>query len=78
MERIIDGHTRMYCLIGSPVGHSGSPAMYNYSFERLGINSAYLAYDVPLEKTGEAVAALRLFNAGGREVSMRCKSEVTK
>ena len=60
MERIIDGHTRMYCLIGSPVGHSGSPAMYNYSFERLGINSAYLAYDVPLEKTGEAVAALRL------------------
>ena len=44
----IDGHTKMYCLIGSPVGHSGSPAMYNYSFDRLGINSAYLAYDVPL------------------------------
>ena len=43
----IDGHTRMYCLIGSPVEHSGSPAMYNYSFDRLGINSAYLAYDVP-------------------------------
>ncbi len=21
----IDGHTKMYCLIGSPVGHSGSP-----------------------------------------------------
>ena len=78
MERIIDGHTRMYCLIGSPVGHSGSPAMYNYSFERLGINSAYLAYDVPLEKTGEAVAALRLFNAGGFNVTMPCKTEVTK
>ena len=61
----IDGHTKMYCLIGSPVGHSGSPAMYNYSFERLGINSAYLAYDVPLEKTGEAVAALKLLGCGG-------------
>ena len=43
----IDGLTKMYCLIGSPVGHSGSPAMYNYSFDRLGINAAYLAFDVP-------------------------------
>lgn len=74
----IDGHTKMYCLIGSPVGHSGSPAMYNYSFDRLGISSAYLAYDVPLEKTGEAVAALRLLGCGGFNVTMPCKTEVTK
>ena len=74
----IDGHTKMYCLIGSPVGHSGSPAMYNYSFDRLGINSAYLAYDVPLEKTGEAVAALKLLGCGGFNVTMPCKTEVTK
>ena len=72
----IDGHTKMYCLIGSPVGHSGSPAMYNYSFDRLGINSAYLAYDVPLEKTGEAVAALRLLGCGGFNVTMPCKNAV--
>ena len=74
----IDGLTKMSCLIGSPVGHSGSPAMYNYSFDRLGINSAYLAYDVPLEKTGEAVAALRLLGCGGFNVTMPCKTEVTK
>lgn len=74
----IDGLTKMYCLIGSPVGHSGSPAMYNYSFDRLGISSAYLAYDVPLEKTGEAVAALRLLGCGGFNVTMPCKTEVTK
>ena len=74
----IDGHTKMYCLIGSPVGHSGSPAMYNYCFDRLGINSAYLAYAVPLEKTGEAVAALRLLGCGGFNVTMPCKTEVTK
>lgn len=74
----IDGHTKMYCLIGSPVGHSGSPAMYNYSFDRLGINAAYLAYDVPLEKTGEAVAALKLLGCGGFNITMPCKTEVTK
>ena len=74
----IDGLTKMYCLIGSPVGHSGSPAMYNYSFDRLGINAAYLAYEVPLEKTGEAVAALKLLGCGGFNVTMPCKTEVTK
>ena len=34
MEKRINGHTRLYALIGSPVGHSGSPAMQNYSFEK--------------------------------------------
>ena len=51
MEHRIDGHTRLFCLIGSPVGHSGSPAMYNYSFDKLGLNNAYLAFDIPLEKS---------------------------
>ena len=46
MEKRINGHTRLYALIGSPVGHSGSPAMQNYSFEKLGIDAAYLAFDV--------------------------------
>ena len=51
MDRTITGRTGMYCLIGSPVGHSGSPAMQNYSFEKTGLDNVYLAYDVPLEKT---------------------------
>ena len=78
MERRIDGHTKLYALIGSPVGHSGSPAMYNYSFEKLGINSAYLAFDVPLEKTKEAVDALRTLHAGGFNVTMPCKTAVAQ
>lgn len=50
MERRISGRTGMFCLIGTPVGHSGSPAMYNYSFQKTGLDYAYLAYDIPLEK----------------------------
>ena len=38
MEERISGHTGLLALIGSPVGHSGSPAMYNYSFARLGLD----------------------------------------
>ena len=77
MEKRISGHTRLYALIGSPVGHSGSPAMYNYSFEKLGIDAAYLAFDVPVEKTEDAVNALRTLHAGGFNVTMPCKTAVS-
>ena len=46
MENRISGHTGLLALIGSPVGHSGSPAMYNYSFEKLGLDYVYVALDV--------------------------------
>lgn len=78
MEKRISGHTRLYALIGSPVGHSGSPAMYNYSFEKLGIDAAYLAFDVPLEKTEDAVRALQTLHAGGFNVTMPNKTAVAK
>lgn len=78
MEKRINGHTRLYALIGSPVGHSGSPAMYNYSFEKLGIDAAYLAFDVPVEKTEDAVNALRTLHAGGFNVTMPCKTAVAQ
>lgn len=77
MEHRINGHTRLFCLIGTPVGHSGSPAMYNYSFDRLGLDNAYLAFDVPLEKTEEAVNALKLLHVGGFNITMPCKTAVT-
>ena len=78
MEKRINGHTRFYALIGSPVGHSGSPAMYNYSFEKLGIDAAYLAFDTPLEKTEETVNALRTLNVGGFNITMPNKTAVAQ
>lgn len=78
MESRINGHTKLYALIGSPVGHSGSPAMYNYSFDKLGIDAAYLAFDVPLEKVEEAVTALKTLNVGGFNVTMPDKTAVAR
>lgn len=74
----ISGHTQMLCLIGSPVGHSGSPAMYNYSFEKLGIDYAYLAFDIKEEETQAAVNALRLLNVRGFNITMPCKTAALK
>ena len=78
MDSRINGHTKLFCLIGSPVGHSGSPAMYNYSFERVGIDAAYLAFDIPLEKLDAGVAALKTLGEGGFNVTMPDKTAVTK
>ena len=42
----ITGHTGLICLLGSPCAHSVSPMMHNASFEALGLDYRYLAFDV--------------------------------
>lgn len=78
MEKRISGHTRLLALIGSPVGHSGSPAMYNYSFEKLGLDYAYVAFDVKEDGVKEALNAMRLFNMRGMNVTMPDKVEAAR
>lgn len=75
MERRISGHTGLLALIGSPVGHSGSPAMYNYSFEKLGLDYAYVAFDIKVEEVKDAIAAMKTFKMRGCNVTMPCKTE---
>ena len=74
MENRISGHTRLLALLGSPVDHSGSPAMYNYSFDRLGIDCAYVAFDVKEDQMPQAIEAMKLFNMRGCNVTMPCKT----
>lgn len=78
MEKRISGHTGLLALIGSPVGHSGSPAMYNYSFEKLGLDYAYVAFDIKIEEVKDAIAAMKTFRMRGCNVTMPCKTEVVK
>jgi shikimate dehydrogenase len=65
-------------LIGSPVGHSGSPAMYNYSFARLGLDYAYVALDIKEDEVQDAIAAMKLFHMKGGNVTMPDKTEAAK
>ena len=66
----------MLGLIGTPVEHSKSPAMYNLCFQEFGLDWAYLAFDVPAERAGEAVAAIRTLHMRGANVTMPCKNAV--
>lgn len=78
MEKRISGHTQLLALIGSPVGHSGSPAMYNYSFDKLGLDYAYVAFDVKEDGVKGALDAMRLFNMRGMNVTMPDKVEAAR
>lgn len=78
MEKRISGHTGVLALIGSPVGHSGSPAMYNYCFEKLGLDYVYVAYDVKEDGVKDALNAMRLFHMRGMNVTMPDKTEAAK
>ena len=76
MDNRITGKTQTLALIGSPVGHSGSPAMYNYCFEKLGLDCVYVAFDVPLEKLDAAMTGIKALNFRGINITMPCKSAV--
>lgn len=78
MESRITGHTGLLALLGSPVGHSGSPAMYNYSFEKLGLDYAYVAFDVKEDEMEQAINAMRLFKMRGCNVTMPGKNIAVK
>lgn len=78
MEKRITGKTGLMGLIGSPVGHSGSPAMYNYSFEKLGLDYAYLAFDIKVDEVEKAIEAIKTLKMRGCNVTMPCKNEAVK
>ena len=73
----ISGHTHMISLIGSPVSHSASPATHNYSFDKLGIDSIYLAFDVQPDQLAGVTAAMRSMEGwDGSNVTMPCKQAI--
>ena len=65
-------------LIGSPVGHSGSPAMYNFSFQYHHLDYAYMAFDIKEDQVPAALDAVRLLKMRGCNVTMPCKNKVAE
>jgi shikimate dehydrogenase len=52
--------------------------MYNYSFERLGLDYAYVALDIKEDEVKDAIAAMKLFHMKGGNVTMPDKTEAAK
>ena len=75
---MISGTTKLLCLIGSPISHSMSPAMHNYSCECLGLDYAYLAFDIKENQVKEFFETAKLLDIKGFNVTMPCKMEVAR
>lgn len=78
MKTEISGTTRFFGLIGTPVGHSGSPAMYNYCFEKDGLDYAYGAFETEIDQVETVLNAAKALRFKGLNVTMPCKNEVVK
>ncbi len=70
---MITGKTRLTGLLGSPVSHSVSPLMHNEAFQLLGLDYAYLCFDIKEDQMENAVKALKLLNVRGFNCTMPVK-----
>ena len=76
MFPVINGHTRLTVLLGSPVAHSISPLMHNEAFRVLNLNYVYLCFDVPEERLADTVKGLRCMNIAGFNCTMPDKTKI--
>ncbi len=72
----IKGSTNIVGLIGHPVEHSFSPPMHNAAFEALGMDYAYVAFDVNPSNLKTAIEGARALNIKGFNVTIPHKIEV--
>ncbi len=73
---MITGSTRAAGVIGLPIRHSLSPALFNAAFTASGLDWAYLAFEVPEGAAGLAMAGMRALGLEGLSVTMPHKAAV--
>lgn len=70
----ISGYTDVYALLGNPVKHSKSPAMYNYSFDKVGIDGVYVVLQAEEEEMATVFNAIRTLGIKGGNLTMPVKT----
>lgn len=71
---MINGHTRVFGILGNPVKHSLSPIMHNRAFNALGINGVYLPFCVA--NVDDAVRGIKALGIVGTSVTIPHKQTV--
>ncbi|WP_099224557.1 shikimate dehydrogenase [Listeria costaricensis] len=76
MAERITGHTLLISLLATPIRHSLSPTMHNEAFAKLGLDYAYLAFEVGNDELEDAVKGIRAMGIRGSNVSMPNKQAI--
>ncbi|MGX7197785.1 shikimate dehydrogenase [Enterococcus olivae] len=76
MTERLTGHTLLISLIATPIRHSMSPTMHNEALAKLGLDYAYLAFEVGNEELKDAVDGIRALGVRGSNVSMPNKQNI--
>jgi shikimate dehydrogenase len=77
-DQTLSSSTRLAAVIGHPIGHSLSPVLHNAAFRALGIDWAYLAFDVNEPAVPRALDAMRVLGIDGLSVTMPDKEAVAR
>ena len=72
----ITGHTELLGLVATPIRHSKSPVMHNAACRALGLDYAYLAFDIQPDQLEDAVKGFKALNVRGWNVSMPYKTTI--
>ena len=76
MTERLTGHTLLISLIATPIRHSMSQTMHNEAFAKLGLDYAYLAFEVDNSTLKPAVDGIRALGIRGSNVSMPNKQAI--
>ena len=60
MEKRITGYTQLIGLIAKPIKHSISPMIHNISFSHLGLDYAYLAFEIDEDQVKDAINSIKV------------------
>ena len=80
----VSGTTRLYGIMGYPIGHSLSPLMHTLAFRHHGLDAVYVPFSVAPDDLARAVAGAVALGMAGfnvtiphKEAIMACLDEVT-
>ncbi len=72
----INAKTKLFGLLGSPVGHSMSPFMQNIFLQQCGVNGVYLAFDVQPQQIGDVIKGMYAMGVQGCNITIPHKEAV--
>lgn len=74
MQHRISAQTKIFAVLGDPVGHSLSPRIHNTSFALLGLDAVYLAHRVGEAELPAVFAGLKAAGYNGLNLTMPLKT----